>query len=442
MRSRRPGRRTDFRIRSNEPDGFGDPSYASRHLLAPLFVSLCLAVWPGAFAWADDWPQFLGPQRNGVSAEKGLATFWPKNGPPLVWEKQVGEGYSGPVVSGQRLILFHRVGDEEVVECLNAGTGKGVWKFAYATDYQDALNKGNGPRSTPVMADEKVITLGPGGWLHCLEMKTGQKVWGRNIVQDYRVPGSYFGVGTSPLVEDNRVLVNVGGKGAGIVAFDLGTGKEVWKATTDGASYSSPVAGTVDGVRHALFFTRQGVVILDPKTGTPRFTMRWRARIDASVNAATPLLINDLAFFSTSYDTGALLLKLRKDGADIVWQNDESMSNHYNTCIHHNGFLYGFHGRQEVGADFRCVELKTGKVKWEQRRYGCASLVLADGHLIVLTEEGDLVLVDATPEAYREKARVSLLSHSPSRAQIALADGHLYARDLRKLGCWRLRRTP
>lgn len=414
-----------------------------RRAVAPygrlLAALLCSAV-AAAAAVADDWPQFLGPERNGVSREKGLALPWPKDGPPLVWEKQVGEGYSGPVVAGGRLVLFHRFGDEEVVDCLNAADGKPVWRFAYATDYQDELNKGNGPRATPTVAGKHVVTLGPGGWLHCLELATGKKVWARNVVKDYRVPGSYFGVGTSPLVEGALVLVNVGGKGAGIVAFELISGKEVWKATNDGASYSSPVAGTVDGARHALFFTREGVVVLDPKDGAVRFRKRWRARYDASVNAATPLLVGDLAFFSASYETGALLLKLRKDGADEVWSGEDTMSNHYNTCVHYQGFLYGFHGRQEAGPDFRCVELKTGKDRWTERRYGCGSMALSQGHLFVLTEKGELVLAEATPDAYREKARVELLADAPCRAQIALAGGHLYARDQRKLGCWKLRK--
>jgi len=386
-------------------------------------------------AVAGDWPQFLGPDRNGVSKETGLVDSLPKNGPPLVWKKEVGEGFSGPVIAGERLILFHRVGNEEVVQCLNAGTGKGLWKFAYPTAYQDQLGKGDGPRSTPVIAGKKVITLGAEGMLHCIDLEKGTKIWARNIVKDYGVPQSYFGVGTSPLVEGDLVLVNVGGKNAGIVALTLAGGKEAWKATSDGASYSSPVAATM-----AIFFTRQGVVILDPKNGKEIFKKRWRARYDASVNAATPLVIGDLAFFSASYETGALLLRLKKDGATVLWSNDTSMSNHYNTCLYQDGFLYGIDGRQERGPSLRCIDLKTGKVQWDERVFGCASMILADGKLIALSEKGELVLVEATPTAYREKARVRLLKDGPCRSQIALANGLLYARDQKTLGCWKLQK--
>jgi outer membrane protein assembly factor BamB len=391
-------------------------------------------------ATAADWPQFLGPDRNGISKETGLVDSFPKSGPPLVWKKEIGEGFSGPAVAGQRLILFHRVGNEEVVECLNAGTGKDVWKFAYPTNYQDQLGKGDGPRSTPVIAGKNVITLGAEGMLHCLDLEKGKMIWARNIVKDYKVAQSYFGVGTSPLVEGKLVLVNVGGTGAGIVAFALETGKQVWTATGDGASYSSPVATTIAGTRLAIFFTRQGAVVLDPVTGKEIFRKRWRARYDASVNAATPLVIGDRAFFSASYETGALFLRLKKDGAEVLWSNDSSMSNHYNTCVHQDGYLYGIDGRQERGPNLRCIDLKNGKVKWEETGFGCANLILAEGKLIALTERGDLVLAQATPTEYREKARARILEDGPCRAQIALANGLLYARDQKTLGCWKLQK--
>src|SRR5581483_8021265 len=175
-----------------------------------------------------------------------------------------------------------------------ADSGKPLWKYAYPTKYEDALNKGNGPRATPTVTSGRVITLGAGGQLTCLELDTGRKVWALPLLQDYRVPGSYFGVGTSPVVEQDLVLVNVGAKGAGIVAFALHSGEEVWRATEDGASYSAPVVCTVDGARRAVFFTRNGVVVLDPRSGKVTYRQRWRARYDASVNAATPLVIGDL----------------------------------------------------------------------------------------------------------------------------------------------------
>ncbi len=396
---------------------------------------------------ADDWPQFLGPHRDGISGETGIQA-WGAAGPKEVWSREVGPGYAGPVIAGERVVLFHRVGDQEVVECLQAETGKPLWKSGYPTAFEDDFGKGNGPRATPVIFRDKVVTYGADGWLHAWDFATGKKVWGRDIVSEYKVPRSFFGVGSSPVVigdklvspgGQGRVLVNVGGKDAGIVAFALDTGKELWKATSDGASYSSPILTLMNGATHAVFFTREGVVIVDVLTGQVRFQMRWRARIDASVNAATPLVLGDQLFFSTSYDTGALLLKLTQDGAVKLWDTDELMTNHYNTCIHKDGYLYGFHGRQESGPSFRCVELKTQKVNWERPRFGCGSMILAGDKLILLTERGELLLIEATPQAYRELARAQVFSATPCRAQIALANGKLYARDQKKLSCFEMR---
>jgi outer membrane protein assembly factor BamB len=389
---------------------------------------------------AADWPQFLGPTRNGVSTETGLAKSWPEMGPPVVWEREVGEGFSAPVVSGDTLVLFHRVGDEEVVEAVDAATGKPRWKFAYPTKYADAYGKGDGPRSTPLVAGGKVYTLGAEGTLHCLEQKDGKKVWEKSLAKEYELRPTFFGVGTSPLVEGELLLLNVGAKGAGIVAFDRDTGKEVWKATDDEASYSSPVAATIDGVRHVFFFTRTGLVGLDPKDGKVRFSKRWRSRGEASVNAAAPLVIGDQVFLTASYATGAVLLRVTRDGVKEVWSGDRSLSSHYNTPIEKDGYLYGIDGRQEQGTRLRCVELKSGTVKWEKERFGCASMILADGQLIALTEGGDLVLIEPTPEGYREKARAAALRATPCRAEIALADGRLYGRDGKRLVCWNVKK--
>jgi outer membrane protein assembly factor BamB len=389
---------------------------------------------------AADWPQFLGPNRNGTSPETGLLATWPDKGPPKVWEKQVGEGYSGPVVAGKRLILFHRVGNNEVVECLDAGTGKGTWKFEYPTAYEDTYSKGNGPRATPAIAGGKVYTLGAEGKLHCLELESGKKVWERPLHQNYQVKKSFFGVATSPLVEGNLVLINVGGKDAGIVGLDKDTGKEVWKATDHDMGYASPVAATIDGNRLVFFFTREGIVGLDPASGKVKFNKQWRSRFNASVNAATPLVTDDLLFVTASYGTGAVLHRVKKDGIEEIWKGDKALSSQYSTPVVHGGYLYGIDGRVDEGtAELRCVELNTGKVKWSKPRFGSASLLLADGRLIGLCENGDLVLIEPTPDSYKELARASVLGR-PCRAEPALADGRLFARDDGKLVCWNLKK--
>jgi outer membrane protein assembly factor BamB len=400
---------------------------------------LLLACGAVGLLAAGDWPQFLGPARNGVSAETDLAAAWPKQGPPLVWEREVGEGYSGPAVAGDRLVLFHRVGDEEVIECLDAATGKRKWQYAYPTSYRDALGKGDGTRSTPLIAGGRVWTLGPAGRLTCLTLETGKHVWSRELLEDYRVPRSYFGVGTSPLLEGDHLLLNVGGKGSGIVALHKDTGKEVWKATDQNASYASPVVADIDGTRQAIFFTREGLVSLDPADGAVRFAKRWRSRIDASVNAASPVVVGDSIFLTACYGTGAVLLRAKRDGVEEVWKSDEVLSCHFGTPVHHEGFLYGFHGRQEEGGVLRCIEMKTGKVRWTQEGFGCGSLIEAGGRLIILSEKGDLVLAEANPDKYQEASRAAVLTNS-CRAPIALAGGKLYARDNKKLGCWDLKK--
>ncbi|MFN4258462.1 MAG: SUMF1/EgtB/PvdO family nonheme iron enzyme [Gemmataceae bacterium] len=387
-----------------------------------------------------DWPQFRGPRRDGVSTATGLRMSWPPEGPPVVWRKKVGEGYSAPVSAGDRLIFFHRVGDEEIVDCLQADTGKTVWTHAYPTAYEDLYGKGDGPRSTPLIADGRVYTLGAEGHLLCLDLATGKKVWDSALKEHYELLPSFFGVGTSPLLEGDGLLINLGAKGAGILAFDKNTGKEVWRATDHEASYSSPVAVTIDGERRVLFLTREGIVMLEPRTGKVLHQQRFRSRLGPSVNAAVPVVVGALVFFSAEYGTGAIVLRLGPDKLAEVWSSGQSLSNHYNTSVHHDGHLYGIHGRQEGGAaQLRCVELKTGKVLWSQEQFGCASLILVEGHLLALNEKGELLLIEATPTGYREKARAALLT-SPCRADIALAQGRLYARDPETLICVDLRK--
>jgi outer membrane protein assembly factor BamB len=406
----------------------------TRFIMPWMVLALSLA------ALAGDWPQLLGPNRNGTATEKGLIDSFAREGPPVVWEHKVGEGYASPAIAGGKLIVFHRVADDDVVECLAAATGKPLWKHAYRTDYRDNLGKGDGPRSTPVISSDKVYTLGAAGQLLCLNMTSGEKVWQKELLKEYTVPQSYFGVGTTPLVEGKLLLVNVGGEGAGIVAFDKQTGKEVWKSTEQGASYSSPIAAMIDGVRHVFFFTRQGLVSLDPAVGKVRFSKRWRARYDASVNAAMPVLLGgDHLLLTASYETGAVLLKVRKDGVEEVWKSKEALSAHFSTPVAVGDQLYGFDGRQEAGAQLRCIDWKTGKVRWTEPGFGCGSIIAAGKQLFVLSESGNLVLVEASGERYREKARASVLG-APCRAHLALADGLLYARDGGKLVCWKVRK--
>lgn len=408
------------------------------HYRRPFGIVLLALALAGAIQAASDWPEFLGPHRNGTSTETGLIRSWPKEGPPVLWTRSVGAGFSGPVVSGGRLVLFHRLNDEEVVECLDAATGKKHWQTASATAYRDDFGFDEGPRATPLVADGRVYTLGAEGHLQCLDLATGQKRWSRELLSEYKVPKGFFGVATSPLLAGAHLLINVGSKDAGIVAFHKDTGAEVWRATDHGASYSSPALATLGGNLTAVFLTREGVVIIDPASGKVRYQKHWRSRINASVNAATPVMVGDLVFVSACYGAGALLLKVTPTAVEEIWQGDDIMSNHYTTCVPYQGHLYGFDGRQEQGAHLRCVELATGKVCWTSPHAGCGSMILADGQLIILTEDGDLVLARATADQYDERARSTVLTR-PCRSPLALADGRLYARDTQKLVCWSLK---
>jgi hypothetical protein len=391
-------------------------------------------------ALAADWPRFLGPAGDGHSPETGLMRQWPKDGPARLWERKVGSGYAGPVVAQGKLILFHRVGDEELVECLDARTGAAKWKYAAPTGYVDDFRFDDGPRGTPTISDGRVYTLGAEGRLSCLDFDGGKRLWERDLAADYPFRKGYFGVGTSPLVEGDGVFVNVGSKGACVVAFDRKTGKELWKTGDAEASYSTPVAADLGGKRRLVFLTREGLLVLDPKDGGVAHEQRFRARINASVNSATPLVADGKVFLSSSYNVGALLLDA--DGWKEVWKNDESLSNHYTTSVKVGDYLYGIHGRQEEAPELRCVEWKTGKVMWAKEGFGCAWLIAADGVLLAVQESGEVALLEATPKEYREKGRFAAFAKPAERgkslrAAPALADGVLYVRDAQKLAAWR-----
>jgi outer membrane protein assembly factor BamB len=382
----------------------------------------------GSTLLAQDWPQFLGPRRDGTYTGSPLTESWPAGGPPILWQRDVGAGFAGPVVVGERVILFHRVGGREVVEALATDTGETVWRYDYSSTYRDDFGFDEGPRSVPVVVDGRVFTFGAEGQLHAIDLETGAGIWSADTHERYQVRKGFFGAAGSPLVEDGRVILNVGGRRGGIVAFDAGTGDELWTATTDEASYSSAVGATFGGRRYALFFTRTGLVGLDPSSGEVRFQKRWRSRIGASVNAATPLVVGDLMFISSSYGTGAALLRF--DGTTVVeeWVGDDSMSNHYATAVIQDNVIYGYHGRQEYSPSLRAVDFRTGAVRWSEERFGGGVITLAGDRLVILRESGELLLAEASPDSFVPLARAQILPGTV-RAYHALADGRLYARD-------------
>lgn len=416
--------------------------------MAKILFDCALAV---ASIHAADWPQILGPNRNGTYEGKGLADAWPKEGPRLVWQKKIGAGFAGPAVAGGRLILFHRLGDKEVVECLNANDGKAFWQFDYPTRYEDSFGFDPGPRAVPTIADGRVFTFGAEGALHCLSLADGKKLWSVDCQQDFGAPKGFFGLACSPLVEGKAIIVNVGGKGApnsssartsGIVAFDKDTGKVLWKAVDDEPSYSSPSAATIGGQRLAFVLTRAHFVGLDPANGKVHFQLPFRPPVQASVTGALPLVIGEQVFISAAYDLGAALLRFKDGQPEKVWSGDEQLTLQFTTAVHRDGFLYGLHGRHDFpgGTELRCVELKTGKVRWSKSGLSGANVLLAGDQLLVLTENGQLIRIAATPEKFSETARAQILGGGV-RAYPALADGLFYARDKGKLVCVGLRKN-
>ena len=404
-----------------------------------LLLSVVLTVVAfGVRAGAQDWPQFLGPSRDGVYRGPALAEDWDEQGPAVVWRMPVGAGFSGPVVAQGHLILFHRLRNEEVVEAIDPRTGESQWRYAYPSSYRDDFGFDEGPRAVPVVDDGIVYTFGAQGQLHAIDLEKGTRIWSVDTMQRFSVPKGFFGAAGSPLVEDGRVLANVGGADAGIVAFDAKTGDILWTSTGDGASYSSASGATIAGRRYGIFLTRAGLVGLEPATGNVLFERPWRSRSASSVNVATPLVIDDLIFVSAEYGPGAAVVQLQGSSLAELWASNEVLTNHYATSVHRDGVLYGFHGRQEFGPSFRAVDLTTGTVRWSEDQFRAGTVTLAGDRLVILRERGELVLAEASPEAYRPLASAQILNGTV-RAYPALSDGFLFARNDDTLICLDLR---
>ncbi len=396
-------------------------------------VSLCLIVVKATFA--NDWPQILGPDRNGRASNQRVSRTWSDGGPRMLWQRGVGQGFAGVAVAEGQVVLFHRRADEEVVEGLDPITGRQLWEARFESNYTSSISPDSGPRCVPVIHDGAVYLLGAAGQLSCVSLSNGQVRWSRDVRADFGAPEGYFGTGSTPLVEADKLLVNVGGRsGSGIVAFSLTTGQTVWKATNELASYSSPVAVTIDGVRHAIFVTRMSVVSVDPTNGSERFRFPFGMR-GPTVKAANPVVIDNHVFLSASYGVGAALLKMHGGTAEVAWRKGDVMSSQYMTSFYHNGVLYGVDGRADGGTcRLRAFDPLTGKVYWTQEDYGMATIMAVGNTLVILKTDGDLVLADATLTRYRETARHKVFD-TTARALPAIAVGKLYARDSRVLKC-------
>lgn len=399
--------------------------------IALFFVTIPLIA---VSSQAGEWPQILGPTRNGVATNEKLADKWPAAGPPLVWKKSVGAGYAGPVIARGQVILFHRIAKLELVEALDLQTGEKKWSTSFDATYQSSIVRDNGPRCTPLIVDDSIILLGAAGDLYCIDFETGKRRWNVELAADYGAQDGYFGFGSTPIVMDGYVLVNVGGRnGAGIVAFDLKTGREKWKATEFGASYAAPAAAQIGDKTWAIFVTRLDVCSIDPATGRVGFQFPFGMR-GPTVNGATPIMWDDKLFITSSYGVGAKLVKMSANNATVVWANDSSLSSQYNTPIHHQGAIYGINGREDVGtAALTCIDAQTGKVHWSRADFGTAHLLLADDKLIAVSNDGNVYLLKPSTKQYEQLAEFAGFSDVP-RAIPAISDGLLVARDTSDAG--------
>lgn len=392
---------------------------------------------------AGDWPQLLGPQRNGVAAGEVLHRSWPAGGPKVVWEAKVGAGFAGVAVAGDRVIGFSREGRSEVVRCYAAADGSVQWEAKAECAYQGGVSSDKGPRCVPLIADDRVYVLGVEGRLRCLQLQDGRELWQRDTERDFRPLEGYFGVGSTPVLHAKRLIVNVGGReDASIVAFDTETGKTVWQVFTDAASYSAPVVVRSGERDLAIVVTRLHLTGVDIATGKLVFSQPFGAR-GPTVNGATPVLLGNRILVSSSYNIGTLLTQLTADGAKEVWRDEELLATQYATPVPagkaHPGMVFAMDGRQDAGsgsAALKCIDVEARRVLWERAGFDYGSLLRVGDDLLVLTCGGELVRVSADVGEYREIARAKVLRATDSGYRLpALAGGHLYVRDDDTLKC-------
>jgi outer membrane protein assembly factor BamB len=401
-------------------------------------------------AVTHDWTSFLGPTHDAVSSETSLNRTLP---PPLLWELEKGASYTSPAIAGTRLVFGHRVGDEEIVECLHAETGVRLWRFAYPTAFEDRYGYNNGPRSSPSIDGGRVYTVSAESALHCLDLTSGRLVWKHDFRREYKVPQDFFGTASSPLIEGSLVVVNVGAPGGPcVVAFDKTSGREVWRAGRQwGPSYASPVPATVHGRRRVFVFAggessppTGGLISIDPASGKVDFEFPWRSRTVESVNASCPVVFGNRVFISASYRAGGVLLEIQPDFTPKVLWTTQEFALHFNTPIHRNGYLYGFDGRNEPDASLACVDVATGRIVWREtpewierfelrgvareQRVGTyrGSLLAVDGQFLCLGELGHLLWMDLSPKGYTEVARTWLFAARETWATPVLSRGLLY----------------
>jgi outer membrane protein assembly factor BamB len=419
----------------------------------------------------DDWPRMLGKNFDGHSVESNLLTDWSKDALALRWSKPTGVGYGNAVISAGRAFQFDRYGDQERVTCYRAEDGTELWRWETPVEYEDMFGYNNGPRTSPVVDQDRVYVYGVAGTIACLDALTGREIWKADLNSKYNVVKNFFGVGSTPCVFEDRLLVMVGGSpshsaaipegrlnlvkpnGSAMVAFDKQTGQELYRVGNDLASYSAPILANIKGKTWCLAFVREGLLVFDPRDGTRETFFPWRASILESVNAAWPVVDGNRILISDTYEKGSVCLSFDGEKLTPIWQDpaaqrSQAMRAHWATPIRSKEFLFGCSGRNEPDADFRCVRFESGEVQWVHRNRDRTTALLVDQHLVVLGEHGLLQLVKLNAgefEVVAEKDFGDELAddgrpwlESPTWSPPALAYGLLFLRGQRRLICLEL----
>lgn len=400
-------------------------------MISRLSVAAAFLLAHSALQGAD-WPQLLGPARDGVAAadEKALPETFATD-PKVLWESPLGSGHAGPVVVGGKVIVFHRQGNDSVVEALDATTGKSLWRTAFPTSYRDSFGMDEGPRATPTVSDGRIFVHGADGVLTALSLADGKQLWQVDTVKEFDSPQGFFGRACAPLVQGELVIVTPGGAGGkAVAAFDAKDGTLKWTAADDEASYSSPVLTSPEALTCWL---RNHLTTLNPTTGKVLSREYFRPEIEASVSAAIPIKTDHGWFISAEYDVGSSLWEIGADGSlKKTWSSDTGINAHYATPVYWDGHLYGFDGRQESGQTLRCFSTTSHKALWDSPRVKGGTLLRVKEKLLVVTESGELWVVPATPAKFDPIATIQIM-RAGHRSFPAYSNGVLYTRDAEKL---------
>ncbi len=394
----------------------------SPKLLPAFRCGLILTLMSGACSLsASDWPSYRGPNHDGISTETAWKTQWPGDGPKVLWEKEVGLGFSSFTVVAGKVYATGHADETDTVFCLDAVTGKEIWKHSYPADLGDKYYEG-GTSATPTVDGDRVYHLSRWGDLFAFEAATGKVVWEKNVQKETGANIPDWGYAGAPLVQDQLLILNVCAAG---MAVEKTTGKIVWKSDTGSAGYSTPYPMTFQGKKLAVIGSSDAYVAVDVATGAPVWSYPWATRY--GVNAATPLLSGDKLFISSGYNKGCTVVKLGAGEPEKVWES-KALKNQFNSSVLIDGYIYGFDGDYNGRSALKCVRMEDGQEMWAEKSTGFGSLIGANGKLLVLTDKGELMCVNATPESFDEVSRAQILSGRCWSAPV-LANGLLYLRN-------------